>query len=345
MNAMHKYLLDSLQCPICSGNLEWKIQEEGGNEEIYSGKGKCSACGRKYPVRDGIGIFTGDSTSDSWVEAYRQLGNFMKTKDGKEFMRIPYMELNPADRLFQAFMLEIDGDAETSQRAEESAMSGLYSEDYRKCWASQSQYIAKVLSRKPDDQPVVDLASGRGILAETIAAMVKAPIVLSDISPAILERDRKMFGMKNENRNVDFLAFDVHHIPFRDSSIASLTTNLGFQNISEDSGQVSATLNEVKRVCSDVFLGISNFYDPNDKKNGKKISDLGLSWSFYKNEFLKEFRNSGMEVSVENVCSGVSDPTPPGNYFKEAEIDGLPVESAVTEWCTVVAKKHADALN
>lgn len=341
---MHKYLVDLLFCPNCGGNLVWKIQEKTENENIYSGSAKCSACRKKYPIIEGIGDFSNSMEKDPWKDAYQQLTKFMKSRDGKEFLRIPYNELNPADRLFQAFMLEINGDLRNSQKAENSAISELYSEDYTKCWESQSNYIANTLSKNSKDFPIVDLASGRGILAEFLARKVNAPIILSDISQTILDRDRKMFELNNLNEKIDFLAFDIKHIPFRNDSISTVTTNLGLQNVSETSGHVNAALNEIKRISSDTFFGISNFYDPEDKKNGERISELGVSWSFYKDDFLKRFRRTGLEISVENIRKGRSDPTPPGNYFKDAKIDSIPVESTLTEWCTVVAKNHASEL-
>lgn len=335
---MHKYLIDLLCCPNCHGTLEWKIEEEIGNDYIQSATSKCSACKRKYPVKKGIGLFVNDGERDPWKVINQQLSEFMQTKDGEEFLAIPFEELGPADRLFQSYMLEINGDFENSQKAESSAMLEIYSEDYKKCWNTQIQHIARaIISSQSEDDPVVDLASGRGILAKSIALATRAPVVVTDISPTILERDKRLFDMNNINDKVDFLAFDLQFMPFKSSSITTLTTNLGFQNVSEKYVQVDAIFSEVKRVLSGIFLGVSNFYDPRDSGNGSKISELGLNWSFYKNDFLRRFRSNGFEVKVENVCVGKNEPTPVGDYIKETSIDALPIESTLTEWCTVVA--------
>lgn len=328
---MHEYLIDLLCCPSCHGNLEWNIEVERG-DGIHSATVICSTCQRIYFVKDGIGIFINEGERDPRKELYQQLSGFMQTKDGKSFIEIPFEDLNPADRLFQSYMFEIDRNFEESQEREKSAMSEIYSEDYKKCWDSQIQHIVKTLSTQPWDEPIIDLASGRGILAEQIATRTKAPIVVSDISPTILERDKKIFEMINVNDRVDFLACDIRFTPFRTSSVSIATTNLGFQNVGEKHGQVDDVLKEVRRMLSGTLFGVANFYDPNDLRNGIRISELGLSWSFYREDFLRRIRNNGFEVKVENVCTGRNEPTPVGDYFKEASIDSLPVESTLTEW-------------
>jgi len=42
-----KELLDILACPVCKGNITYDEQ----NQKLI-----CDACGRKYPIRDGIPI-------------------------------------------------------------------------------------------------------------------------------------------------------------------------------------------------------------------------------------------------------------------------------------------------
>lgn len=337
---MHKYLVDLLCCPVCQGNLEWKTDGTARDEFIESGTAKCPACKTKYPVKNGIGIFVKRGEQDPWKDAYRDLGRFIKTRQGREFLALSPEELNPTDRFILSYMLEIQEQFQSAQKAKDSAMTDMYTEEYRNCLHSQIQYIVKSLSAQPRDRPIVDLASGRGVLAEQIIDATSAPVVMTDISPIILERDKKIFDEKYAEASIDYLAFDLRHMPFKSSSVTAMTTNLGLQNISEKLGQVDSILTEIKRIDSGKFFGVSNFFDPEDSKNGAKISEIGLEWSFYKENFLGRFRSNGFGIEVENVCSGRSEPTPSGYYFKEVVIDSLPVESAKTEWCTVVASNN-----
>lgn len=197
------------------------------------------------------------------------------------------------------------------------------------------------MSAQSENAPIVDLASGRGVLAEHIIGGTTVPFVMTDISPSILERNRNIFEKKYVDACIDFLAFDLRRMPFKDSSIKTMTTNLGLQNISEKLGQVDTILKEIKRINSGKFFGISNFYDPNDSTNGNKILELGLDWSSYREGFLERVRRNGFNVEVENVRTGRSEPTPTGDYFGEFVIDSIPVKSAITEWCTVVASNNS----
>jgi ubiquinone/menaquinone biosynthesis C-methylase UbiE/uncharacterized protein YbaR (Trm112 family) len=335
---MHKRLVDFLFCPNCHGILKWKIEEETDDGCIYSAIAICTVCEGRYQVREGVGVFVKEGTKDPWRELYSELKEFMETEGGKEFLTIPFNELNPADRLFQSYMLEINGDLERAKKAEDSAMSEIYSEDYKKCWNGQIQHISRALSNKQEEEIIVDLASGRGILGESVAKSTKAYLIMSDISPYILERDKKVLDKDSVNENIDYLAFDIRSMPFRNHSISTITTNLGFQNVSDKYGQVDSVFDELKRVLSGVFLGVANFYPPSGSINSEKISELGLGWSFYKDDFLRKFRGKGFEVGLENACKGRNDPTPSGHYIKDAFIDSLPIESTYTEWYTVTAR-------
>jgi uncharacterized protein YbaR (Trm112 family) len=49
---MKKELMQILACPVCKGNLELKVDEEG--EEIVKGSLYCSNCNHSYPIVDTI---------------------------------------------------------------------------------------------------------------------------------------------------------------------------------------------------------------------------------------------------------------------------------------------------
>lgn len=44
---INKELVDILACPVCKGNITY----DEGNQKLI-----CDACGRKYPIRDGIPV-------------------------------------------------------------------------------------------------------------------------------------------------------------------------------------------------------------------------------------------------------------------------------------------------
>ena len=50
---MKKDLMDILACPLCKGQLELSIEEEGEGE-VIKGSLHCNKCSASYPIEDGI---------------------------------------------------------------------------------------------------------------------------------------------------------------------------------------------------------------------------------------------------------------------------------------------------
>ena len=50
---MKKELMDILACPVCTGDLELRVDKEEG-EEVVTGSLYCSRCDYSYPIVDTI---------------------------------------------------------------------------------------------------------------------------------------------------------------------------------------------------------------------------------------------------------------------------------------------------
>jgi uncharacterized protein YbaR (Trm112 family) len=50
---MKRSLVDILICPVCKGELELKVEEEGKGE-VIRGSLRCGKCNVIYPIADGI---------------------------------------------------------------------------------------------------------------------------------------------------------------------------------------------------------------------------------------------------------------------------------------------------
>jgi uncharacterized protein YbaR (Trm112 family) len=50
---MKRDLLEILQCPVCSGNLELEATQED-QDEVVEGSLNCTSCGETYPIEDTI---------------------------------------------------------------------------------------------------------------------------------------------------------------------------------------------------------------------------------------------------------------------------------------------------
>jgi uncharacterized protein YbaR (Trm112 family) len=329
---MHTYLIDMLECPACHGELNWNISERS-EKRIIAAKATCQACATNYPVRDGIGLFlTPDlPRNDLWKQMDSGLIRYLREHPELEqqLLDSPLENLNPADQFFRALLLEAQGNYREARTAEETANRGLYTLEYLACWTSQFDYVIAQLAATSG--PIVDLASGRCYLVETLANRLRRPVVATDFSPAVLRRNRHRLESSGLYDDVSLLAFDARRTPFKTGSVATLTTNLGLPNIEAP----GALLTELRRIVAGVFLAISHFYAESDEANAPAIRAAQLDTLLYRRMALQRYLEAGWEVEVKNACVGAARPTPQSSIVEGASVDGLPVAATNLEWCVL----------
>ena len=330
---MQKYLIEMLCCPVCREALQWTITEQSG-DRLETAEGLCIGCGATYPVREGIGLFlTPDlPRNDLWEQVDRGLIRYLQANPEleKQLLDSPIESLNPADQLFRAFALEEKGQFAAAREAQNIAFQGVYTAAYTQCWQSQADYVIARLTETTG--PIVDLASGRGYLVERIARELNRPVVASDFSPRVLRRNQQQMRHLGLYEQVSLLAFDARRTPFRDGAVSTMTTNLGLPNI-EAPGQL---LQELRRIVSGRFLGISYFFPPEDDTNGIVIREAHLETVLYEGKLVAAFAAASWPVTIENRCTGAAAPTPKG-VILPARPDGLPIAETTLEWAVVAA--------
>ena len=331
---MHKYLIDILTCPVCHGELNWRITQQT-NERVADAETRCTSCSRSYPIREEIGIFLIDEIprNDLWEQVDSGLMKYLRSHPElyEQLMTSPLETISPADQFFRGILLEELGRFAEARQAHDTAMWRLYTSDYLDCFKRQVDYVYDELASGND--PVVDLASGRCYLVEQLAAKLNRPIVATDFSIRVLKQDRKRLEFERLYNQVSLLAFDARHTPFKDNAINSLTTNLGLPNI-EDTG---ALLKELRRVVRGSFFAISHFFPEDDKQNEEEIHKLKLETFMYRQTALEQFSGTNWLVEIKNVCTGRALPTPPSVIIDGLRNDALPVSETILEWCTLVA--------
>jgi uncharacterized protein YbaR (Trm112 family) len=329
---MHTYLIDMLECPVCHGEVKWKISERA-EHRIIAATATCQVCAASYPVSDGIGLFlTPDlPRNDLWEQVDSGLVRYLREHPEleRQLLESPLERLNPADQFFRTLLLEAQGNYREARVAEETANRGLYTPEYLACWTSQFDYVIAQLSASSG--PIVDLASGRCYLVETLANRLKRPVIATDFSPAVLRHDRHRLENSGVYDAVSLLAFDARRTPFKTGSVATLTTNLGLPNIEAP----GALLTELRRIVAGVFLAISHFYAESDEANAPAIRAAQLDTLLYKHSALQQYHEAGWEVEVKNACVGTARPTPPSSVLEGASVDGLPVVATNLEWCVL----------
>lgn len=332
---MQDFLIEMLECPSCHGELNWKIIQHQG-DRIKEAEVNCKKCGSAYPVKEGIGLFlTPDlPRNDLWEQLDNQLVQYLRENPQIEskLMDTPLNTLNPADQFFRAQVLEERGEFAQAKAIANLAYSKLYAPEYLKCNNAQINYLIAQLSIF--EGPIIDLASGRGGLAELLIRKLKQPIVFTDFSPQILRRNRRWLEFFGLYERVSLLAFDARRSPFKDEAIEVMTTNLGLINIKKPEN----LLIELRRIVSGKFFAISHFYSEDDEVNAETIKKFGMDKFMFKNSALESFRAAGWQVKMENMMIGKACPTPKGEVIEGAGIDAFPVTETKLEWGVLVAQ-------
>lgn len=332
---MQDFLIEMLECPSCHGELNWKIIQHQG-DRIKEAEVNCKKCGSAYPVKEGIGLFlTPDlPRNDLWEQLDNQLVQYLRENPQIEskLMDTPLNTLNPADQFFRAQVLEERGEFAQAKAIANLAYSKLYAPEYLKCNNAQINYLIAQLSIF--EGPIIDLASGRGGLAELLIRKLKQPIVFIDFSPQILRRNRRWLEFFGLYERVSLLAFDARRSPFKDEAIEVMTTNLGLINIKKPEN----LLIELRRIVSGKFFAISHFYSEDDEVNAETIKKFGMDKFMFKNSALESFRAAGWQVKMENMMIGKACPTPKGEVIEGAGIDAFPVTETKLEWGVLVAQ-------
>lgn len=332
---MHTYIMDMLYCPHCRGALAWDVAERQG-ERIVEAEARCMACGARYPVREGIGLFlTPDLPRDDlWEQVESGLTRHLRANPDVErrLMDDPADALAPADQFFRALVLEERGDFALANAVADAAYQRLYTPEYRFCHERQTRFIIERLVGTAT--PVVDLASGRGALVEAMARELTCPIIASDFSPRVLRRDRRWLESFGLYDRVTLLCFDARRTPFRDGAVATMTSNLGLPNVA----QPDVLLPELRRVVSGTLLAIAHFILADDAPNLAAAREGGYAVMSVRAETLAALAAAGWRAEAANLCVGRAEPTPRGVVLEDVGIDGFPVAATTLEWCTLVAQ-------
>ena len=332
---MQEFLIEMLECPACHGELNWKVIQHQG-DRIEEAEVSCKKCGGIYTIKEGIGLFlTPDlPRNDLWEQLDSQLIQYLRENPQIEskLMDTPLNTLNPADQFFRAQILEERGEFAQAKAIANLAYSKLYAPEYLKCYNAQINYLITQLSIF--DGPIIDLASGRGDLAELLVRKLKQPIVFTDFSTQILRRNRRWLEFFGLYERVSLLAFDARRSPFKDGAIKMMTTNLGLINIEKPEN----LLIELKRIVSGKFFAISQFYPEDDEVNAETIKKLGVDQYLFRNSALESFYSAGWQVKMENMMIGKACPTPKGEVIEGAGIDAFPVTETKLEWGVLVAQ-------
>ena len=243
----------------------------------------------------------------------------------------PLDTLAPADLFFRSLVLEEREDHVQAAVVMKMARSGLYTQEYTACAESM---ICVVIERLAGlEEPVVDLASGRGRLVEEMLHGLEISVVATDFSPRVLRRARGRLRSLGSSDRVSLLSFDARRTPFGNGSVRTLTSYLGLPNIEEP----GTLLQELRRIVSGTLIAVMHFFPEDDEANRALIFQAGLQSMLDRGPALAAFAEVGFDVEVAAECTSYARPTPTSLILEGAGVDALPVEEISLEWCVLVA--------
>jgi len=333
---MHKHYIDMLVCPVCQNELEWHIKEEN-EDRIINANISCSSCHEEYEVRDEIAVFLTNqlARNDLWEQGESGLEKYFKEEPEiyEKLMNTPEEELNGTDYWYKASYFEMKRDFSTSSKMYEQAFKKIYTQEYIDGWDSQMDFIIKNIK---DNEPVVDIASGKGYLVERLLRQTENYIVATDFSPTILLRNKEYYKYKDLYNKLSLIAFDARKTPFRDNSISTMTSNMGLQNI-EQAGEV---INEMNRITKKTFMPVMFFIDKEDKVHMDLMNTVGNVAYATRENALETFKRAAWHVEIFNSFMANIKPTPKGEILEGAGIDGFPIEDTTIEYCVIQGRKN-----
>ena len=325
-----------LVCPVCHGELEWHIKDEN-EDRIINASISCTACHEVYEVRDEIAVFLTNQLvrNDLWDQGENGLEQYFKEEPEvyEKLMNTPDEELNGADYWYKASYFEMKRDFSTSSRMYEHAFEKIYTEEYINGWDSQMDFIVKNIK---DNEPVVDIASGKGYLIERLLKQTENYIVATDFSPTILLRNKEYYKYKGLYNKLSLLAFDARKTPFKDNSISTMTSNMGLPNI-EQPGEV---ISEMNRITKNTFMSVMFFIDKEDKVHMDLANSFGNAAYATRGNALETFKRAAWDVEILNSFIANIKPTPKGEILEGAGIDGFPIKDTIIEYCVIQGRKN-----
>jgi ubiquinone/menaquinone biosynthesis C-methylase UbiE/uncharacterized protein YbaR (Trm112 family) len=331
---MFKFLQDKLVCPLCHGELKWTVLQEDC-KRIIEADICCISCGEKYSVKNQIANFLINSKLelDLWQAGEDNLERFFRenTEIKARLMAASFEEMSAADMYIKAMLLEKSGSVKAAEELMNIASKNAYTKEMLDAIDSEFKYLIDLL--KAQNQFVVDIASGTGVLVKKILQNTDLEVVITDLSMNIIKRTYNKLIKDEYEERITFIAFDAQTTPFRNNSIPVMTSFQGLQNIANPNNIIS----ELKRISCGELYSVCNFCSEDDEVNRADLRKTGIEPMYMKKMHLDEFTNNGWKVELLNSIFAKSSPTPMGKILLNAGVDGFPVTDGIFEHCIVKA--------
>lgn len=236
---MDKRLIDILACPACHGEL--RFSGESDDRRLISGKFKCSGCGLVFPVEDEIA---------------------MLVPPGVNYDGALWDKMEDIDKQM----------AEWVQRNFESEL--------KRMQPPLAQEFIKEVSAV--EGPMIDIASGPG--GSWCVDVMKDGdtnrlLVMSDIGRPVMKAWQRQLRDVGWADRCSLMVFDARRMPFRDASIAAVTSVVGGVN---DVDMAYKEAGRVLRPCGQLLEVVKFFKEGGPTQQARKeYGEAVTTWSEY----------------------------------------------------------------
>lgn len=319
---MNAFLAKNLACPVCRRPLAGE-----------NGAFRCPSCGLGFPQVHGVPCLFEPGKEDLWAQNQSGLAQYLEENPAvaEALEHMPEETLNGADLTAKSSLRQMQGRLREAAELQQAAWRRCYPPAYIEAFEAQLDFIAARLADCPG--PVVDIASGRGMLAARLMERIAAPVVATDLSPSVLHGyQASRWPERLESGRLIHLAFDAAAIPFQDGSLPAVTTCLGLQNIPGP----ERAIRELRRVCGGALYALCNFFPEDDLENQEAAVRFGLAGAYSHTGLTALLEQAGFRVERFETPAFRQPPTPVGQAVPGLRVDGLPVRETEGKFATLV---------
>ena len=316
-----RLLKKALACPVCHGPL---------TEEL-----SCPQCGLIFTAYQGIPCLFAPGKEDLWEKNQSGLAVFFQENPAiaQSLEEAPESALNGADLAAKAGLLQMRGRFREAAELHQAAWHKCYPAEYIHSFRARLDKIAACVAGCPG--PVVDIASGRGMLIARLLEKTAVPLAATDLSPSVLaEYQASRWPEELKRGRLTHLAFDANAMPFGDKTLPVLTSCMGLQNISNP----EQTARELRRVCGGRLYALCCFFPEDDRENQEAAAHLGLDGAFSQTALTAILERAGWKVSALEGPVFCQPPTPVGEIVPGMRVDALPVRETKTRFTTLLCE-------
>lgn len=183
---MHVNLMEHTVCPICRNDLQWSIKDIY-KDRIIDGYAECVKCQEIYPIHDEVIFFlpTKFQNAKIWERGERVAIRKSEIEMGSLNEKIK----KPSELLDMIRIRNMQGDVRNED------LYRLYMEmiGMPKTLSKLLSLAQKCADRIEDKDYVLDFASGKCLLADTLRKTINCHIIISDINPIIIKQAKQEF--------------------------------------------------------------------------------------------------------------------------------------------------------